>query len=402
MNKNLKLLYIIVVLLIIVVLTIGAIALINGNSKNNQEVYISQNIVEDEESNIQDFELRFLKIEKESNNIVYSPLSIKYGLKMLEEGAEGNTKAQIHELIRDLNITKYNEIDQVLALANRIYVKEQFRNYVKPEFVSRLNENYNADVNYDVFANSGNINDWVKNKTLGLIENLVDDEVVKRAVMFIINVLAIDMNWPSEMKDVVFEFQNVDGKIVKAPGVEKSFYKNRTDFASYKDGEITAISMKLKEYEDTQLEFIAIMTNNDLTSYIQNFNIGKLRKIESKFSNPTTKGIKLRFPKFDFEYELALEESLKKIGITDIFDPIKANLSGITDEDVYVEDAIHKAKISLNEFGIKAAAASAFSINPMSADGGQPEIIEFNKPFMFFIKDSANDEIWFVGAINEL
>ena len=41
------------------------------------------------------FDYAFLKLENQEKNKIYSPLSIKYALKMLEEGANGDTKKQI-------------------------------------------------------------------------------------------------------------------------------------------------------------------------------------------------------------------------------------------------------------------------------------------------------------------
>ena len=47
---------------------------------------------------INDFDLQFLKLENENKNKIYSPLSIKYALEMLGEGANGNTKKQITDI----------------------------------------------------------------------------------------------------------------------------------------------------------------------------------------------------------------------------------------------------------------------------------------------------------------
>ena len=48
---------------------------------------------------LENFDLYFLQAENNSKNMVYSPLSIKYALAMLSEGAAGNTKAQIDSII---------------------------------------------------------------------------------------------------------------------------------------------------------------------------------------------------------------------------------------------------------------------------------------------------------------
>ena len=40
-------------------------------------------------NSLEDFDLRFLQLENEKKNKIYSPLSIKYALAMLNEGTEG-------------------------------------------------------------------------------------------------------------------------------------------------------------------------------------------------------------------------------------------------------------------------------------------------------------------------
>ena len=49
-------------------------------------------------NSLEDFDLFFLQLENEKKNKIYSPLSIKYALEMLEEGANGETKDQINSM----------------------------------------------------------------------------------------------------------------------------------------------------------------------------------------------------------------------------------------------------------------------------------------------------------------
>jgi len=50
-------------------------------------------------NSIEDFDLYFLKLENEKVNKIYSPLSIKYALAMLNEGTAGDSKLQISSII---------------------------------------------------------------------------------------------------------------------------------------------------------------------------------------------------------------------------------------------------------------------------------------------------------------
>ena len=65
---------------------------------------------------LEDFDLAFMKLESNEKNLIYSPLSIKYALAMLSEGANGETQKQIEDyqqLLQSKN-QNYGEFSKVL------------------------------------------------------------------------------------------------------------------------------------------------------------------------------------------------------------------------------------------------------------------------------------------------
>jgi len=48
-------------------------------------------------------------MENNKSNMIYSPLSIKYSLHMLKDGANGNTFDKINELIGNTELPKYKK-----------------------------------------------------------------------------------------------------------------------------------------------------------------------------------------------------------------------------------------------------------------------------------------------------
>lgn len=174
----------------------------------------------------------------------------------------------------------------------------------------------------------------------------------------------------------------------------------------------------LKRYNGTTLQYIGIMpTNESLKSYIENINeteinnlINNLKELKSEnFKEGVITKITGYIPKFKFDYTLNLKQDLKQLGITNIFEQGKANLTEITDdEDVYIEDTVHKSNIEFTQDGIKAAATTMYG----AAGGGSSfdyifevpveEIdLTFNKPYMFLVRDKDTGEIWFVGTVYE-
>lgn len=358
---------------------------------------------------VEDFDLAFLKLENKKENMLYSPLSIKYALSMLNEGTEGNTKAQIEKVIGNLELTKYDNIDKVLSLANGLFIRDTYAEKVNENYKNVLSEKYNAEIKYDAFENAENVNNWIENKTLGIIKNMLNNEVFKNPDLKLIlaNALAIDMEWESQFdaEDTYGKtFYKEDGTEIEATTMNKRECSNEA-ISYYKDSNVTALSMDLKKYDYTQLEFVAIMPNeNNLSDYVSNVKIEDINSIinNMKPTSQTKDGVNISIPRFEFDYNLKLKEDLQKLGITDIFDESLANLSQIG-KDLYVSDALHKADIEFTEKGVKAAAVTVFFIadNAMIQEPTHPEEINIDKPFLYLIRDKQTGEIWFVGTVYE-
>ena len=358
-----------------------------------------------------DFEFAFLKLENNKKNMLYSPLSIKYALSMLKEGAAGKTFDEINNLVGNDDLPKYSSIDKNLSLANGLFIRDTFYEYVKEKYINILKEEYNAEVIKDEFENAENANKWIEDKTLGIIKNMLKDDVVQDpySVMLLINALAIDMEW-----DYKFFTENTSGKTFYKDNGEKMLATMMSKeeihgkyLSYYKDDDITVFTMDLKEYDETQFEFIAIMPKEDLSTFVKNVSIDQINQIDKKLilSSDEKYGVNLKVPKFKFSYDLSLKDDLKDLGINDAFTE-KADFSEIADpkQQLYVSDALHKADIEFTEKGVKAAAVTVII---MSKNGitipkeSYPVEITIDKPFMFVIRDKKTKDIWFTGTVYE-
>ena len=458
---------------------------------------------------LQDFDLAFLKLANSNKNSVYSPLSIKYALQMLSEGANGNTKKEIDSTIGTYKTKKYTN-SQNMSFANAMFIKNSFKNNVNPKYTNKLQDKYNAEVILDDFNNANTMNKWVSDKTFNLVNNLLDDEKVKSFDYILVNALAIDMEWKKIIQascgnysesysvDYVHELYgdsivricdehnfssiNFDGKdnikgleigasinnydIVKTLGEDKirktvgdeykkwletdegkNMVKNgyydadvnkyldgyiseinknykqvatSTDFKFYTDDNVTVFAKDLKEYNGTTLQYVGIMPKKDkLNDFIKNNNAKDLNKLVSNlkdvklenFEEGKVTRIVGNIPVFSYEYEMNLSQELPKIGINDVFDKNKADLSNLVknSKGAYISDASHKANIEFSNEGIKAAAATQMG-GAGSTRGGFDYLFDvpvkiidltFDKPYMYIIRDKADGEVWFVGTVYE-
>lgn len=203
-NKSTKKLIIIgtiVFIAVIVILLLVAVALSN-NKNDGKKKQVNTSKVEYNENTIKgnsldNFDINFLRLEGKEANMIYSPLSIKYALSMLSDGANGESYNQIKSVIGDYKYKKYVNSAN-MSLANAMFVRDGYKDLIKEKYVTNLKDKYDAEVVYDSFATPDVINKWINDKTLGLIPKLFDD--VSEQSFVLTNALAIDMEWVNKIQ----------------------------------------------------------------------------------------------------------------------------------------------------------------------------------------------------------
>ena len=111
--------------------------------------------------------------------------------------------------------------------------------------------------------------------------------------------------------------------------------------------------------------------------------------------------VKLSLPKFDISSKLDLRDSMKNLGITDVFDSFLSDFSPMTNDrnDIIVASADHSARVTINEEGCTAATFSNVMNTP---DSFTPLEINFtlDHPFLFVITSDVGLPL-FVGTVNQ-
>ena len=76
-----------------------------------------------------------------------------------------------------------------------------------------------------------------------------------------------------------------------------------------------------------------------------------------------------------------------------------ADFSGMTgNRDLFIDDVLHKAFVSVDEAGTEAAAATAV-IMTLTAVPAPPVVVTVDRPFIFLIRDIETGTILFVGRV---
>ena len=323
-------------------------------------------------------------------NTILSPQSLALALGMAAEGAKENT---LDEILAVLGVQAAAEISNAsiegLKDANAVFAAPGLK--LKPEYVERLNEHYDAEwfeLEGDVAAK---VNAWVEQHTDGLIEELLGEAPAADTGMLLVNALAMDAEWA-----MPFASDATTQEAFHGPGgdvnVQMMNQKEYFDYAE-KDG-MQIIRMP---YRTGNLEmWIALPPEGGM------FQLLEILANDGMFylkSDAERREVILSLPKFDISDDNTLSEALALLGVEAAFSD-NADFSGISDTPLCIDEILQKTRVQVDEEGTKAAAATVIAMRALGMRNPEPPVeMKVNRPFMFVISDAENGAVCFAGAV---
>jgi serpin B len=353
-------------------------------------------------------------LKEEEGNLFYSPYSISLALAMTYAGARGETEQQMADTLSfSLPQDELHPVFNALALEldsrgegaqgkdgegfrlNIINAIWGQRDYTfLDEFLDLLATNYGAGLRVLDFIGAPEdsrvtINDWVSQQTEERIENLIPKGLINPMTRLVLtNAIYFNAAWeyPFEedfTRDGVFYLP--DGSEVAVPMM------HQTESFGYGEGDgYQAVELP---YDGDELSMVILLpASGQFESFEEALDFEQANAIINAIGR---KEVVLTMPKFEFESEFSLGETLAALGMPVAFSG-NADFSGMTGtRDLYIADVVHKAFVSVDEAGTEAAAATAV-VMEMSA---MPETVEvtIDRPFIFLIRDIETGAILFVG-----
>ena len=107
--------------------------------------------------------------------------------------------------------------------------------------------------------------------------------------------------------------------------------------------------------------------------------------------------VEVSMPKFTFGYDVTLNDPLIAMGMPDAFNDRLADLSRISDADLYVDFVNQNTYVDVNEEGTEAAAVTSVGIATRSG----PPSITIDKPFIFAIRERTTNTLLFIGKVTD-
>lgn len=334
-----------------------------------------------------------------------SPLSVLTALALVQNGAQGNTLAQLEQALGGLDRDTLNaymraycdfltESDE-LKIANSVWTDSSAE--AKRDFLQKAVDSYSAQLFSAPLSDPKTIesvNSWVKKNTDGMIPKIIE-KADRYAVMMLVNAIAFDAKWetPYKRSDIEkLEFTSYSGS------KKKTDFMCSTENVYLKDGGAVGF---MKPYKNGRFAFAALLPdeNTGIDDYVASLSGDKLMKIFSSAKRGNEVNVKM--PKFRAEYSTQLIDTLKKMGVKDAFDSKTADFSSlIENRDAYIATVVHKTFIEVDENGTRAAASTLVGADTMSLM--EPYSVCLDRPFVYMIVDTETNLPLFIGVQTEI
>lgn len=333
-------------------------------------------------------------------NQLYGAVGPYQLLGLLSEGATGQSKTEIYQtlytdtknfpslrLFNQELLTDYQD-EAVASMANSVWFDEQLK--VAKSFEKVAKDQFSAEVNEVPFAKDSKkatkkIRSWVKKQ---LDADLFDQSMVTdKTRLMLINTVRLNLAWVEE-----FEEKQTQEEVFYAENNEL-----RTDFMhqsqrnySYARGD-NYLASSLALENNHRLLFILPDEEVPVNQLIETSE--KLAEL-IKIGETEVADVNFAIPKFKLTNELELVDVMQQLGLKQIFDENKADLSRLTEtgEPLFITQFIQNNQLELDEEKVKVESVTSMTADTSSAMAGMKEVIDLtlNRPFIFIIqgKDS--------------
>ena len=355
-------------------------------------------------------------LSEQGGNLFFSPYSISLALAMTYAGAAGQTAS---EMVSTMHFTlppadlhaAFNAYSQEaearskasqegtpfeLSIANSLWGQKDFTFH--KEFLNLLAENYGAGMRLVDFASAPEpsrlaINQWVSEETRDRIKDLIPSGAIDPLTRLVLaNAIYFKAGWLHTFADSATAsepFHLLDGSAVTVSMMHQS-----DTFAYAQMSDYRAIEMP---YQTGDMSMLIILPDD-----------GQFKAVEATLGMQTVQQItdklvrgpvNLALPKFTYDSSFSLNATLKSLGMSDAFDPTRADFSGMDgNRDLSITSVLHKAFVSVDEKGTEAAAATAVVMKAGAAPS-EPVTVDVNRPFFFFVRDIPSNTVLFVGRV---
>jgi serpin B len=282
-----------------------------------------------------------------------------------------------------------------LAVANSLMLTKA-GDKISADYIALLKSKFGAEVFRD--AGLSDVNSWVKRKTEGKIEKILE-VLDPSAKAVLLNAVYFKAAWLS-----VFDKRSTSDEDFNLAGAGKirvpTMHRTGT-YAVAMRPEFRAIRMP---YVVPSLGMIIVVPEktDGFSAFAAQFDAARLAGLRTALQSQR---VELALPRFKISSSFDLIPAFQAAGMKLAFSD-KADFSGMTGRPVSegslkIGQIAHRAVVEVDETGTEAAAATAIVMMPTAAMPSKLVSFKVDRPFLFYLVDDATGAILFQGRIND-
>ena len=342
-----------------------------------------------------------------TTNVYTSPMSLNILLSMFANGVTGEARTELLNYLGANSLPKLNTfntklMDELVKLDNQTTLHIANSLWATPGFSfltsyrNQIDSSYHGsfydDVTLSTQQGKDAINQWCSEKTEGLIPEFLEQPLDPATQYFLVNALYFKGKWTGKFdKDLasIRPFSAADGTQAYAHYMEgtktlKTVEKDGTRILEIPFGNMAFVLDILLPAEGTAVK--SLLADTHIISMLDEISEAR---------------VSVRLPKFKIEYKHDnLVNVLKGIGLTKLFDD--ADFSEMTSAAIRKVDVIKQKNVfEIDETGAEAATVTGGGV--VTAPGqSEIQIISFDRPFMFIVRESSTGLFVSLGVVNKI
>jgi len=344
------------------------------------------------------------------DNLFLSSYSISSALSMAWAGAKGRTAEEMqealhlphpgkktHEEFRQLKTAlekRAKETGQVFEIANALCL---LRGKPHKEYQDLISTFYEAEI---FPGDLGRINSWVREKTRGKIDPMLD-QLPGGTAAVILNAVYFKGTWETAFEKRMTReqpFHVSETETVPVP------LMHRTGRMKYH--ETDTLQMVQLPYKGGAFSMTVVLpkAKGGLAALEKDLDAESMAGLIKKLEAAHPKEVRLFLPRFTFSTSYELSKPMQSLGMKQAFMPGGADFSGMMGNpgDVFIGSIVHKAFVDVNEEGTEAAAATAVMVRVTSVMPMEPPpLFRADHPFLFMIREHETGAILFQGRLSK-
>jgi serine protease inhibitor len=324
--------------------------------------------------------------------VAFSPLSVHRALATLREGASGEARAALDEVLGyDAPPLEVRDPAIRLALAQGLWLDPAYR--LVPEFAEAAGRRGVDCRSLDLQDPSAAaaVNAWAAERTEGMIDHVVD-AFEREEKLALADAAYFEGAWttPFRREDTQsLPFTRPDGSRVPVPTMRGHAF----EYAE-RDG---LRAVRLPYGDEGELAFVAVIADEE--SAAPELDEAAWQEIVGAIGR---RHGEVALPRLQLESRLDLGEPLRALGLEPAFRP-GPDFDGLFEGDgaKALNRVLQRARVDLDEEGTRAAAVTVATVIEVSAPAEGPFDLRLDRPFVWAIEHRGTGTLLFLGRVTD-